>query len=117
MSDYLYLKTDLFKSNKDMALYYANELKTFDIPVDKVVDLFYMYTFRAMIEGQTIHFYMGKNEQKCTPPLWQIWPEHKASLIKKLMGKIDPAPHNAARKLLEQITDQVPGASEVQWSN
>lgn len=116
MTQNLYMKTDMFQSNKDMADYFRNELSIRGFNPEEPSDDDYMYSIRSIVDGQPVVFYMGKNDEESSPPLWQIWTEQQIPFLKKLFGKPDKAPEQKARLALDEITKAIDGVSGVEWA-
>lgn len=39
------------------------------------IDQDYMFIITGYSDGETINFYLGKNDEESSPPLWQVWLE------------------------------------------
>jgi hypothetical protein len=63
MSLNLYFKTDEFKSNKELATYFFNELRREGLSVKEPEYEDYMYTIQSSLDGENINIYMGKNDE------------------------------------------------------
>lgn len=115
MSLNIYFQTDLFDSNRGMADYFAKALTEKGVLVSRPQEEDFMFYFDSTIDGETVTFYMGKNDEELTPPLWQIWPEQKISLFKRLLGRENRVPEEKAKILLEEITIQIDGVQGLEW--
>ena len=116
MSLNLYMKTDKFSSNKGMAEYFKNELAKNGLNLSEPCDEEYMYSLQSEVDGVVVIFYMGKNDEESSPSLWQIWPQQKIPLLKKLFGKPDREPEKKAKLLLEKIANEIDGVQDVEWA-
>ena len=115
MSDNLYFKTDYFDSNKSLANFIYTELEKLGYQPEKPQDQDYMYSITAYIEDVAIDFYMGKNDEESEPRLWQIWPEQRVSILKKIFSKVDKQPELLSRTKLETIVNNINGVIDVEW--
>ena len=112
----LYMKTDRFNFNKGMAEYFQNKLSKKGLKIGTPTDEDYMYSLEAAIDGEVVIFYMGKNDEASSPLLWQIWPQQKIPLLKKLFGKPNREPEEKAKRILEEIANEIEGAQGVAWA-
>ncbi|WP_102798384.1 hypothetical protein [Bowmanella denitrificans] len=116
MSLNLYMKTDKFKTNKEMADYFYGEFSKRGFKPGSPENEDYMYAIESVIDGEAVTFYLGKNDEASIPPLWQIWPEQKVSFLKRLFGKPDRAPEEKAKRVLEEIVKEIEGVQAVEWA-
>ncbi|WP_115717914.1 hypothetical protein [Gallaecimonas mangrovi] len=116
MSLNLYMKTDKFQSNKGMAEFFHAELtrRGFELSAPEHED--YMYSIESTIDGEVVIFYMGKNDEESSPPLWQVWPEQRIPFLKKLFGKPNKEPEKKAKQSLEEIVNNIEGVDCVEWA-
>ena len=112
----LYLKSDSFQSSKDLANYFRSELIKKGLEVSVPIDNDYMFSFQTQIKDKTVCFYMGKNDEQCSPPLWQIWPEQKVPFFERIFGKPDRHAEDYAKVLLEEIAQNINGVDGVEWA-
>lgn len=115
MSLNLYFKTDLFKSNEQMASYIYTALLKEGLHLEEPQNDDYMYSIQSSIDGETVFFYMGKNDEVSMPALWQLWPEQKVSVLRRLFGKPNNVPEDKAKSIAERIVRQIEGVSGVEW--
>lgn len=116
MSKNLYFKTDNFKSNEDIASFFFDQLSAKGLVLEKPIDAGFMCSIVTKIDDEKVVFYMGKNDEPSTPPLWQVWPEQKASIFKEIFGKVDRTPENKAKSLLEEIVQGADGVTDIEWA-
>lgn len=115
MSQNLYFKTNQFSSNKELAQFFHEKLKNEGVNVEPPDDEGYMFVIESTIDGEAVTFYLGKNDEESTPPLWQAWPEQSISLIKRIFGKPNRNPEELAKKILEKIVNSIEGVTNVEW--
>ncbi|GHA13950.1 hypothetical protein GCM10008090_24660 [Arenicella chitinivorans] len=116
MSLNLYLKTDKFKNNMGMLMYFRDELSKLGYKLGSPVDEDCMCSIECIIDNEVITLFMGKNDEESSPPIWQIWPEQNVSILKKLFSKADKAPEVKAKALIEQIAQGIAGVDGVEWA-
>jgi len=108
LSNYLYFKSDRFSSNREFADWSHSGLTKLGVSLRAPIDENFMFCLPASIEGEEVTFYLGKNDEESTPPLWQIWPEQKVSFLKKIMGKANYSAQDKAKEYLNQLVDNLP---------
>jgi hypothetical protein len=111
----LYMKTARFNSNRELAEYFHKELARRGCEPGDPEGHEYMYSISISIDGEAINLYMGKNDEETSPPLWQIWPEQRVSLLKKLFGTRDKSVEEKAKKVLEEIAREIEGVEGIEW--
>jgi len=117
MSKYLYFKSSEFKSNREFASWIHQELRKAGEVVGEPVDNEYMYVIPVTRGVAKVNVYLGKNEEQSSPPLWQIWPEHKVGFIKKLFSKPSSDVEQHYKSLLFRLVNSIDGVSDVEWSD
>lgn len=117
MRKYLYFKTGKFQSNQELAEWFYKELLDSGESVGEPLDENYMVVIPVKREGELINIYMGRNDEECAPPLWQVWPELKVGIIKQLFGNYDLEHEECMRKIIERLVSKVEGVSDVEWSD
>ena len=75
----------------------------------------FMCFISTTIENQSIVFYMGKNDEPSNPTLWQIWPEQKIPLIRRIFGQANRKPEQEAKAIIERIVKNIQSVSNVEW--
>ena len=111
----LYFRSSNFNSNKALAKYIFNELASLGLNPAEPQNEDFMYIIEATIENEKVIFYMGRNDELSDPPLWQIWPEQKVPLFKRIFGKVNNSPETAAKALIEKIVGNISGVADVEW--
>jgi hypothetical protein len=115
VSDNLYFKSAMFKSNKSLAEYVFSELKQLKFNPESPIESDYMFSITMNIDGVMVDLYLGKNDEESETPLWQIWPEQRISFFKKLFGNVDKSPELKARQVIENIAKNIEGVTDVEW--
>ena len=115
VSDNLYFKSAMFKSNKSLAEYVFSELKKLNFNPESPIDSDYMFSIAMNIDGVMVDVYLGKNDEESETPLWQIWPEQRISFFKKFFGKVNKSPELKARQVIENIAKNIEGVTDVAW--
>lgn len=115
MSLNLYFKTNQFDSNKAIASYFCEKLLKEGLTLDGPEDEEFMYSIKSFIDGEVVVFYVGKNDEESTPALWQIWPEHKVTLLKRMFSRENPKAEEKAKSILEKIVNEISGVTAVEW--
>ncbi|MCE2028697.1 hypothetical protein [Sessilibacter corallicola] len=116
MTKYLYLKTDEFSSNEDMANYFVAKLSEKGLKLEKPIDAGFMCSVVSRIDDERVVFYMGRNQEPSSPALWQIWPEQKIPFFKVVFGKANRTPEDKARMILEEVVHAIESASDIGWA-
>lgn len=115
MSDNLYFKSAMFKSNKSLAEYVFSELKKLNFNPESPIDSDYMFSIAMNIDGVMVDVYLGKNDEESETPLWQIWPEQRISFLRSFFGKVNKSPELKARQVIENIAKNIEGVTDVAW--
>lgn len=115
MSDILYFKSATFSSNKEFAVFLFDELNKAGFSPEHPEDQDYMFVIKGYSGEQVINFYLGRNDEDSSPPLWQVWPEQQLSFFKKIFGNVDKAPELLVREKLESIVRNIEDATGIEW--
>ena len=117
MSKYLYFKTDKFKSNENFASWLHSELLESGETPAAAIDNDYMFIIPVKRNGELINIYLGKNDEECTPPMWQAWAELKVGKLRSIFKKPDMQQEEALSKKLGEIVSKIDGVTDVEWSS
>ena len=115
MNQNLYFKTNDFGSGKELASYVYTELQKLNFAPKDPIDSDYMSSIEIEIEGVKLDIYLGKNDEETDIPLWQIWPEQRVSLLKRIFGNADRSAETRVKGELETIISKIRGVSDVEW--
>lgn len=117
MDKYLYFRTNRFNSNKELAEWFQSELNKNNVATGELIDEDYMFVIEAKFDDASVNFYLGRNDEDASPPIWQIWPEQKVGFVKKILGKANMGPEESARKLLSNIINNATDVSDIEWDS
>lgn len=115
MNQNLYFKTNEFGSAKELASYVYTELQKLNFAPKDPIDSDYMFSIEIEIEGVKLDIHLGKNDEETDIPLWQIWPEQRVSLLKRIFGNADRSAETRVKGELETIISKIKGVSDVEW--
>jgi hypothetical protein len=115
MNQNLYFKTNEFGSAKELASYVYSELQKLNYAPKDPIDSDYMFSIEIEIYGVKLDIYLGKNDEETDIPLWQIWPEQRVSLLKRIFGNVDKSAKTRVKGELETIISNIQGVSDVEW--
>lgn len=115
MNQNLYFKTNEFGSAKELASYVHTELQKLNFAPKDPIDSDYMFSIEIEIDGVKLDIYLGKNDEETDIPLWQIWPEQRVSLLKRIFGKVDKSAEIRVKSGLESIISNIRGVIDVEW--
>lgn len=115
MNQNLYFKTNEFGSAKELASYVYTELQKLNFVPKDPIDSDYMFSIEIEIDGVKLDIYLGKNDEETDIPLWQIWPEQRVSLFKRIFGNVDKSSETRVKGELETIISNIKGVSGVEW--
>ena len=115
MNQNLYFKTNEFGSAKELACYVHTELQKLNFAPKKPIDSDYMFSIEIESDGVKLDIYLGKNDEETDIPLWQIWPEQRVSMLKRIFGSVDKSAETRVKFELETIISNIQGVSDVEW--
>ncbi|KFZ38773.1 hypothetical protein HR45_05000 [Shewanella mangrovi] len=115
MNQNLYFKTNEFGSAKELASYVHSELQKLNYAAKNPIDSDYMFSIEIEIDGVKLDIYLGKNDEETDIPLWQIWPEQRISLFKRIFGNADKSAETRVKSELETIISKIKSVSDVEW--
>jgi hypothetical protein len=117
MGKYLYFRSDSFKSNRDFATWLHQELCDAGEAAGTPIDQEYMFVIPINWDGNQVEIYLGRNDEECSPPLWQVWSEQKVSIFRRLFSKPDSGVEQHFQSLLVTLVSKLDGASNIEWSD